>query len=68
MLSARILRYSICLLYWYKSTNTDARGAASLVQTPVANVALCSPAAKDSKFAFGDKMIKGQVNLLYMLC
>jgi len=21
-------RYSVCLLYWYKSTNTDAEGAA----------------------------------------
>ena len=45
--------------------NTDAKGAASLNQTPVANVASCSLAAQDAKFAFGDKMIKGQVNFLY---
>jgi hypothetical protein len=38
---ARGWRYSICLLYWYKSTNTDARGAAVLASLRVASPASC---------------------------
>ena len=34
--------YSVCLLYWYRSTNTDAEGAAAAVEAALNN---CQPVA-----------------------
>jgi hypothetical protein len=35
----RLLRYSVYLLYWYKSTNTDAEGAAR--RLPLCTTSMC---------------------------